>query len=32
MLLTIELEEKTQKHGCFIECLLRKMNWVKESF
>ncbi|XP_011687745.1 PREDICTED: pheromone-binding protein Gp-9-like [Wasmannia auropunctata] len=28
---TPELEEKTRKHGCFIECVLRKLNWMEGS-
>lgn len=23
-----ELEEKTLKYGCVVECVLRKLNWV----
>ncbi|XP_011884064.1 PREDICTED: pheromone-binding protein Gp-9-like [Vollenhovia emeryi] len=26
-----ELQEKTQKHGCVMECLLRKLNWMEGS-
>ncbi|KYN33164.1 hypothetical protein ALC56_12497, partial [Trachymyrmex septentrionalis] len=24
-------EEKTRKHGCFVECILRKLNWMEKS-
>ncbi|XP_018358162.1 PREDICTED: pheromone-binding protein Gp-9-like [Trachymyrmex cornetzi] len=26
-----DFEEKTRKHGCFVECILRKLNWMERS-
>ncbi|KAG5342839.1 PBGP9 protein, partial [Acromyrmex charruanus] len=26
-----DFEEKTRKHGCFVECILRKLNWMEKS-
>ncbi|XP_071626691.1 pheromone-binding protein Gp-9-like [Temnothorax longispinosus] len=26
-----EFQERTQKHGCVVECLLRKLNWMEGS-
>ncbi|XP_012055304.1 PREDICTED: uncharacterized protein LOC105618368 [Atta cephalotes] len=26
-----DFEEKTRKHGCFVECILRKLNWERPN-